>query len=145
MRTARIAAGLPATLLLLVLAAPTFAGAPAKPAVPRAKRAAALKPAIPAKPAPAANATAAPARALPAGAAGMVVGLDPETGLIGPATAEQVLELFPEEANALSRSSEGLVERVMPGGRGVMLDRYLSPVKNQSPRKVWRLFSYWCR
>lgn len=122
MRTARIAAGLPAALLLLALAAPALAAAPAKPPVPRAKRAAAVKPAVPAKPAPAAAGPAAPARALPAGAAGMVVGLDPETGLLGPATTEQVLELFPEEANALSRSSEGLVERVMPGGRGVMLD-----------------------
>lgn len=117
MRTVRLAAGLPAVLLLLALAAPGFAAAPAKSSAPRAKRATPVKPSAPAKSAPA----AAP-RALPAGAAGMVVGVDPETGLLGPATAEQMLELFPEEANALSRSSEGLVERVMPGGRGVMLD-----------------------
>lgn len=122
MRNVRIAAGLPAALLLLALAAPAFAAAPAKPPAARAKRATAATPATPAKPAPAAAVPAAPARALPAGAGGMVVGVDPETGLLGPATAEQMLELFPEEANALSRSGDGLVERVMPGGRGVMLD-----------------------
>lgn len=117
MRIVRIAAGFPAALLLLALAAPAFAAAPSKPSAPRARRAAAVKPAAAAKPAPAAT-----ARAQAAGAAGMVVGVDPETGLLGPATAEQMLQLFPEEANALSRSSEGLVQRVMPGGRGVMLD-----------------------
>lgn len=110
MPSCRIAAGLPAALLLLALAVPATAAEAPKSAAARATRAAAMKPATPAKPAPA------------AGAAGMVLGIDPETGALGPATAEQMLELFPEEVNALSRSSEGLVERALPGGRGVMID-----------------------
>lgn len=118
MPSCRIAAGLPAALLLLALAVPATAADAPKPAAARAKRASA------AKPAPAANAVpaAAPAKPLPPAAAGMVVGIDPETGVLGPATPAQMLELFPEEANALSRSTEGLVQRVLPGGRGVMLD-----------------------
>jgi len=71
------------------------------------------------KPAP----TAKPA---PAGAVGMVVGIDPETGVLGPATAEQrleLLQLLPEEQNMLSRSTVGLVERRLPDG-GVLLDDY---------------------
>lgn len=119
MPNCRIAAGLPAALLLLALAVPATAAEAPKPAAARAKRASAAKPAPAANSVPAA--APAPAKPLPPAAAGMVVGIDPETGVLGPATAAQMLELFPEEANALSRSTEGLVPRALPGG-GVLLD-----------------------
>jgi hypothetical protein len=51
----------------------------------------------------------------------MIVGIDPETGALGPATAEQRLQLLGEEANMLSRSTVGLVERPLADG-GVLLD-----------------------
>ena len=120
MTTPRMATGIPAALLVLALAGPGLAASTAKAPPARAPRAAASAKARPAAKAPAAV-TPAPAAPLPAGAAGMVVGIDPETGLLGPATAEQRLLLLPEEANMLSRSTIGLVERRLPGG-GVLLD-----------------------
>lgn len=75
-----------------------------------------------AKPAPAPVAPAPPAAApLAPGAAGMMIGIDPETGILGPPTAEQRLQLMASEEQMLSRSSLGLVERPIPGG-GVILD-----------------------
>jgi hypothetical protein len=52
---------------------------------------------------------------------GLVVGIDPETGQLGPATALQRLQLLGPEAAMLSRSTVGLVEAPVPGG-GVMID-----------------------
>jgi hypothetical protein len=52
-------------------------------------------------------------------AAGMVVGIDPETGKLGPPTAEQRRELeqiAASERTLLSRSSVGLVEEHRPDG-----------------------------
>jgi len=46
----------------------------------------------------------------------MVVGVDPETGRLGPPTPEQRAALGAAEQNALSRSSGGLVEEHHPDG-----------------------------
>jgi hypothetical protein len=57
------------------------------------------------------------------GIAGMVVGVDPETGRLGPATAAQRLELSrlsAEEQRMLSRSSAGLVVVRHPNGMSSM-------------------------
>lgn len=113
----RIASGLPAALLVLALAAVALAGTAPKPG-PAGRRAAARAATV--KPRAAAAQAPVPA-APPSATAGMVVGLDPETGQLGPATAEQRLQLFPEEANMISRSTEGLVETPIPGG-GFLLD-----------------------
>jgi hypothetical protein len=56
--------------------------------------------------------------------AGMIVGVDPETGVLGPATAAQIAELSDlsaQERSMLSRSTEGLVEVRHPNG-SVTLD-----------------------
>ena len=50
------------------------------------------------------------------GQAGMVVGVDPETGRLGPPTPEQRAALGLTEFDALNRSSEGLVEVHHPDG-----------------------------
>ena len=46
----------------------------------------------------------------------MVVGVDPETGRLGPPTPEQRAALGLTEFDALNRSSEGLVEEHHPDG-----------------------------
>jgi DNA-binding protein YbaB len=50
------------------------------------------------------------------GEAGMRVSIDPETGELAPATAAQQKALDQEMQQMLSRSSEGLVEEVLPNG-----------------------------
>jgi len=40
----------------------------------------------------------------------MVVGIDPETGRLGPPTPEQIAELSAREGLMISRSGDGLVE-----------------------------------
>src|SRR5262245_33369554 len=50
------------------------------------------------------------------GAAGMIVGVDPETGRLGMPTPEQRLRLAEKEQAALSHSSVGLVEVHRPDG-----------------------------
>lgn len=50
------------------------------------------------------------------GFAGMVVGLDAETGAFGPASQKQLLELTAMEQEMISRSDEGLVEYPLTGG-----------------------------
>lgn len=47
---------------------------------------------------------------------GMIVGVDPETGRIGPASAAQRAALGPSVDEAVSRSDEGLVEVQHPDG-----------------------------
>ena len=71
---------------------------PAAPVVP-------VAPAVTVTPA----APATPARAMP-GRAGMVVGIDPETGQLGMPTAAQMVELSPREQAMVSRSGAGLTE-----------------------------------
>ena len=46
----------------------------------------------------------------------MVVGIDPETGVLGPASPEQMHALGAREPDAVSRSAEGLVEIHRPDG-----------------------------
>lgn len=124
MSVRRIAPVLPVAFIVLALAGHAIAETATRtaPARPRAARASA-RPAsrAVATAAPKAPATAATRVALPPATAGMVVGIDPETGLLGPATAEQRLQLLPEEEHMLSRSTVGLVERPLSGG-GVLLD-----------------------
>lgn len=64
----------------------------------------------------AARPPAAPSAPAVPGLAGMVVGMDPETGQLGPATAAQRLVLSAQETRMLSHSSEGLVEVRHPDG-----------------------------
>ncbi len=93
------------SLLALALAGAAFAGgAPAK-----------APPAKPANAEAAATVKAPSLLGLP-GLGGLVVGIDPETGQLGPATALQRLELLGPEANMLSRSTVGLVETPLAGG-----------------------------
>jgi hypothetical protein len=54
-------------------------------------------------------------------AAGMVIGIDPETGRLGMPSPEQMLELTQAERAGLLRSGAGLSELVLPNG-AVMLD-----------------------
>ena len=53
--------------------------------------------------------------------AGMVVGIDPETGALGMPSPEQLLELTQTERTGLLRTGAGLSEKVLPNG-AVMLD-----------------------
>lgn len=114
-----------ATVLALLAGGTSLAGdAPAPRRAPKPHARAAAKPA--AKPAVAPSSAPAAAPVAPAplsrpATAGMVIGLDPETGLLGPATPEQRLQLFGEEIVGLSRSTAGLAERRLPDG-GVLLD-----------------------
>jgi hypothetical protein len=59
---------------------------------------------------------AAPAVATTPAAAGIVVGIDPETGRLGMPTAAQMLELSAAERTGLLRTSEGLTEVQLPDG-----------------------------
>jgi hypothetical protein len=54
-------------------------------------------------------------------AAGMVVGIDPETGVLGMPSPEQMLQLTPQERTGLLRSGEGLTEVRLPNG-AMMVD-----------------------
>ena len=54
-------------------------------------------------------------------AAGMVMGIDPETGALGMPSPEQMLELTAQERTGLLRTGEGLSEVRLPSG-AVMVD-----------------------
>ena len=54
-------------------------------------------------------------------AAGMVVGIDPETGALGMPSPEQMLELTQAERTGMLRTGAGLTEVGLPSG-AVMLD-----------------------
>jgi hypothetical protein len=81
--------------------------------VPAAKKAIKRTPVAPSKPAPAQASVIDPAT--PAHSAGMVIQIDPETGLIGPGTADATLETDP------NFEGDGLVKVVMPDG-SIMMD-----------------------
>lgn len=101
---------LAASIAVLAIAGASYAGGPAK--------ARAAAPPATAKAAPATP--AGPVRLAPA-FGGLIVGIDPETGVLGPATAQQRLALLGPEAAMLSRSTDGLVEFRLPDG-GVGID-----------------------
>jgi len=122
MTTRRFALLLLSMLLIVPIAGAALAdvapreGSP--PAATPARKAVAAPRVAPASPAPSLSETP---PLLSPGAAGLIISIDPETGLFVPATAEQRLQLMPKEENMLSRSSVGLVEIALPGG-GVMID-----------------------
>lgn len=100
-----------AVLLLCAAALPAHAGKRAKSTPSSARSACAASACC------ASSAKSTVARTtLPPGAAGMVVGLDAETGQYGAASRAQLLELTALEQEMISRSDEGLVERPLPGG-----------------------------
>ena len=88
--------------------------APVAPAVP-VMPAAPVTPATPATPVTVASPPAPPVSATP-GRAGMVVGIDPETGQIGMPTGPQMLDLSAREQAMISRSGAGLTEVHHPDG-----------------------------
>lgn len=99
-----------AVLLLCAVALPAHAGKRTKPSTASRNQCAAST-------CCASNAkSSATAAALPPGTAGMVVGLDAETGQYGAASRAQLLELTAMEQEMISRSDEGLVEQPLPGG-----------------------------
>lgn len=111
-----VAAGL---LLPHAAATPRSRAQQHAPAAPTTRASVAPRPEAPARvaaaavrseAAPAANAPSAPARA------GMVVGVDPETGQLGMPTAGQMAELSAQEQSMISRSGEGLVQVHHPDG-----------------------------
>jgi hypothetical protein len=113
-----LAAGVPAASATR----PVAPSAPADPAPPAAEATPAPERSSVARPVQHLDrAAAAPANPEPPGAAGMVVGLDPETGEVGLPTPEQIAELSAMERGAVSRSTEGLAERRLPNG-AVMVD-----------------------
>ena len=59
---------------------------------------------------------AAPVAVQPAASAGMVVGIDPETGRLGLPSSDQMLQLSPAEKTGLLRTSEGLTPVRLPDG-----------------------------
>jgi hypothetical protein len=59
--------------------------------------------------------------ATPVGTAGMIVAIDPESGVLVPPTAEQVRTLTAAERTGLMRTSEGLTQVRLPNG-AVMVD-----------------------
>jgi hypothetical protein len=54
--------------------------------------------------------------AQPAASAGMVVGIDPETGRLGLPSSDQMLQLSPAEKTGLLRTSAGLTPVRLPDG-----------------------------
>jgi len=54
--------------------------------------------------------------AAPPATAGVVVGIDPETGRLGMPTPPQLQQLSAQEMEMVSRSQAGLVEHRLPGG-----------------------------
>jgi hypothetical protein len=103
------AAGVVTTGLILprTTAIPPCPADPVRPAAP-------VVPVVPAvtvtPPAPATPAVPTAAPASMPGRAGMVVGIDPETGQLGMPTAAQMAELSPREQAMVSRSGAGLTE-----------------------------------
>jgi hypothetical protein len=118
--TRRLAPLLLSTLLIVPIAGAALADGASRPAAADQARTAPTPAAALPQAAALATAPAAPSLIAP-GAAGLIISIDPETGLFVPATAEQRLQLMPKEENMLSRSSVGLVEIALPGG-GVMID-----------------------
>jgi hypothetical protein len=55
-------------------------------------------------------------RAAPVAAPGMLVGIDPETGLLGMPSPEQVLQLSPSEKTGLLHTDAGLTPVRLPDG-----------------------------
>jgi len=119
------AAGVVAAVLLLPHAAatPRNRAQPHAPAPPETR--AGLAPPTEPSARVAAVPTSAPVRVHPApeaavpsapGRAGMVVGVDPETGQLGMPTAGQMAELSPREQSMISRSGAGLVQVHHPDG-----------------------------
>ena len=101
----------PALASVVVATSPAAVVPSTRPSRPLARRAPRAARAVTAT--PSVDPSLAPA------AAGMVVGIDPETGALGPATLAQRLELAKlsqAERTALSRSDEGLVEVHHPNG-----------------------------
>jgi hypothetical protein len=64
----------------------------------------------------------APASAVSTGGAGMVVGIDPETGAIGPPSPEQMREIQAHRATTMRATPDGFLEIHRPDGAvGLML------------------------
>ena len=111
-RTLRMRALFTGTLAAMLASAVLAGFAPARAATPVQSRArvrhhvAAVK-----SPAPAVRPAAAAA-----GGMGMVVAVDPETGLLGLPSQDDMLQLSVAEKTGLSRSAAGLAAVRMPGG-----------------------------